>query len=145
MVKSINVKSLILLFLTITSSGFLGCAYQKKIWATRASYSYNHALKWKEVDDAAAYLSRENKVGLIKIKRNLEKNLDLIDFEIMDAIWNKKEGIVIIKVRKKYVLYPDNTYKEKVFEEKWKKEGGKWIVLTPFTIYNEKPKKANNN
>lgn len=108
-----------------------GCSYQKAISAKRASYSYNQALKWRDYEAAAGFLGRKDKDRLLADKDTLEKRLDLIEFEILNVVWSKENQDATVEVRKRYILYPDNRYKEEIIKERWKKEKGGWVIQTP--------------
>ncbi|MDY7017490.1 MAG: hypothetical protein SVK44_04655 [Nitrospirota bacterium] len=108
-----------------------GCSYQKTLSAKRASYTYNQALKWRDYEKAASFLEKSNKGRLLANKDTLEKRLDLIEFEILNVVWDKNRRAATVEVRKRYILYPDNRYREEIVKERWKKEEGGWVIQTP--------------
>jgi hypothetical protein len=108
-----------------------GCSYQKAIGAKRASYAYNQAIKWRDYEKASSFLKKKDKDHLISNKEMLEKHLDLIEFEVLDATWDKEKVLATVEVRKRFILYPDNTYREEIIKERWKKEEGGWAIQTP--------------
>ena len=110
---------------------FQACSYQKAVGAKRASYAYNQAIKWRDYEKASSFLKKEDKNHLVANKEMLEKRLDLIEFEVLEANWEKERGLATVEVRKRFILYPDNTYREEIVKELWKKEEGGWAIQTP--------------
>lgn len=110
---------------------FQACSYQKTVEAKRASYAYNQAVKWRDYEKASSFLKKGDKNQLVANKEMLEKRLDLIEFEVLGANWEKERGLATVEVRKRFILYPDNTYREEIVKEVWKKEEGGWAIQTP--------------
>jgi len=108
-----------------------GCSYQKALSAKKGILCVQSSAKMARLRKGRFFPGKGDKGRLLANKDTLEKRLDLIEFEILNVVWDKNRRAATVEVRKRYILYPDNRYREEIIKERWKKEEGAGLSRPP--------------
>jgi hypothetical protein len=120
-------RAQLLLVISLAVGCMAGDGMQTKL--RDASTEYNRALRWRDIDIAAAFLPVESKQAFMRAHEDVAKELIVVDYELMRLDLDKTTGVAASRAQIWWHTNDTTVIENTLVDQLWQFHEGKFVLV----------------